>query len=200
MADPLKFYFDFISPYGYLASQLIDDLAAKHGRTVDWCPLLTGISVLKVMGLKGAADTPLKGPYARHDVPRLSRYLNIPFNRPEGPLKPLAPMRAFVWLKDKDPVAAVAFAEALFRTQWSEARNLSEPEDVVAFAVEQGLDGDELRAAIDDPAVKESLRKQVNAALEAGVFGVPTVSVDGELFWGVDRFPMIDDWLSRDGW
>jgi len=200
VATPLKFYFDFISPYGYLASQLVDDLAARHGRAVDWCPLLTGISVLKVMGLKGATDTPLKGPYARHDVPRLARYLNVPFNRPEGPLKPLAPMRAFVWLKGQDPNAAAAFAKSLFKTQWSEARDLSEPEDVVDFAVEWGLNGDDVRAALEAPSVKERLKEHVDAALEAGVFGVPTVEVDGELFWGVDRFPMIEDWLARGGW
>ena len=113
MAGSLEFYFDFISPYAYLGSQKIDDLAAKHGRSVKWRPLLTGVTVLKVMGLKGVAETPLKGPYAQHDIPRFARYLNIPFNRPEGILKPLAPARAFVWLDDRDPDAAAAFALSL---------------------------------------------------------------------------------------
>ncbi len=200
MAGSLEFYFDFISPYAYLGSQKIDDLAAKNGRSVKWRPLLTGVTVLNIMGLKGVAETPLKGPYAQHDIPRFARYLNIPFNRPEGILKPLAPARAFVWLDARDPDAAAAFARSFFRAQWGEAQNLSVPEAVAGFAATLGHDKNAVLKAIGDEAVKEALKQRVSAAVSAGVFGVPTVAVDEELFWGVDRFSMVDDWLTRGGW
>jgi 2-hydroxychromene-2-carboxylate isomerase len=70
---PLNFYFDFISPYGWFASRRVEEIAARHGRTVEWHAMLLGVSVLKVMGLKPLLDTPLKGDYARRDVRRYAR-------------------------------------------------------------------------------------------------------------------------------
>ena len=67
---PLHFYFDFISPFGYFASLRIEDLAARHGRSVEWHAMLLGVAVLKVMGLKSLLDTPLKGDYIRRDAKR----------------------------------------------------------------------------------------------------------------------------------
>lgn len=196
----IDFYFDFISPYAYLGSQLVDALGERQGRGVDWRPLLLGISVLRVMELKAIADTPLKGTYSRHDAPRFARYLGLPFKRPHGVLKPLAPMRAFVWLKQNDPAAATLFARTFFRAQWGEGRNLSDPDAVAALAAELGHNAPAVRAAIDDEAVKQRLRTDVDAAIAAGVFGVPTLVVDGELFWGADRLPMVERWLESGGW
>ena len=73
MTPALKFHFDFISPFGYFASLRIEELAARHGRTVEWHPMLLGVSVMKAMGLKPLLDTPLKGPYTERDVLRYAR-------------------------------------------------------------------------------------------------------------------------------
>lgn len=200
MQPALEFYFDFVSPYAYLGSRLIDDLARGHGRTAIWHPVLIGVTVLKIMGLKPMAQTPLKGPYSQHDVPRVARYLDLPFKRPEGSLKSLAAMRAFVWLDRQDTEAAVDFARAVFQAQWAEGRNLSHSDAVIAFAAALGHDERRVSAAINSPDIKQALRARVDAAVAAGVFGVPSVAVDGELFWGVDRFPMIGHWLDRSGW
>ena len=200
MPATLDFYFDFVSPYAYLGSQIIDDLAHRHGRKVVWRPVLLGVTVLKVMGLKPMAQTPLKGPYARHDVPRFARLLGLPFKRPEGALKSLAAMRAFVWLDRQDSGTAADFARAHFRAQWAEGRNLSDPGEVLTFLAAVGHDERQAREAIESEDIKRELRARVDHAIAAGVFGVPSVIVDGELFWGTDRFPMIEDWLERGGW
>src|SRR5262252_5076042 len=70
---PVDFYFDFISGYGYFASLRIEDIAARHGRGVNWHCMLLGVAVLKVMGLKPLLETPLKGDYVRHDFHRYAR-------------------------------------------------------------------------------------------------------------------------------
>ena len=68
--EPLEFYFDFISPFGYFASLRIEDIAARHGRTVNWNPMLLGVTVVKVMGLRPVMETPLKSDYLERDVMR----------------------------------------------------------------------------------------------------------------------------------
>lgn len=68
------------------------------------------------------------------------------------------------------------------------------------FVKVMGADGASLAAALEDPAVKERARKEVDAAIAAGVFGSPYFVVDGEPFWGVDRMPMLEDWVRRGGW
>ena len=200
MTEPIRFYFDFISPYGYLCAQVIDGIAQKHGREVDWCPLLLGVTVLKVMGLKPVSETPLKNKYVLHDVPRLAKYLGVPFNRPKGVLKPLPPLRAFVWLNKENPALAKTFAKAFFKAQWAHARNLSEPNAVAEFAAGLGFDKTLIREAIRDPEVKQLLVDHVDDAIQKGVFGVPSLLIDGELFWGVEQLPMIDQWLKKGGW
>jgi 2-hydroxychromene-2-carboxylate isomerase len=77
--------------------------------------------------------------------------------------------------------------------------NISNPPDTVAVAAKLGIDANALAAALNDPAVKDKLKSEVDIAIERGVFGSPLVFVDGEPFWGVDRFDQIDRWLSQGG-
>src|SRR3546814_10341238 len=81
MPTPIDFYFDFSSPYGYLASEQIEALAARHGRTVAWRPILLGV-VFQQTGGQPLLDIPLKGGYARHDLARSARLLGLPFQLP----------------------------------------------------------------------------------------------------------------------
>ena len=73
MTPPIDFYFDFSSPYGYLAAQKIEALAAKHGRAVDWHPVLLGV-VFRQTGTAPLTDVPLKGDYSRRDFERSARF------------------------------------------------------------------------------------------------------------------------------
>ena len=202
MAAPIAFYFDFISPYGYFASRQVESLAARHGRTVDWRPMLLGVAVLKVMGLKPLLDTPLKGDYARRDVLRQARRLGIPLGRDLNASvgNPLPPARAFYWVKRHHPELAVPLAHALFHAFWAEGRDLSTPEAVAAIALPAGL---EPAAVIEGTTSDEAatlLRNAVAASIQAGIFGSPTLVVDGEPFWGSDRLRDVDEWLACGGW
>ena len=142
MPAPLGFYFDFISPYGYFASLRIEELAARHGRTVDWQPMLLGVAVLKVMGLKPLLDTPLKGEYVRRDVHRYARRHGVPLRRDLNASvgNPLPPARAFCWVKQQHPALQAPMAHALYHAFWAEGRDLSTPEAVASIALPPVID------------------------------------------------------------
>lgn len=196
----IEFFFDFSSPYGYLAAQKIDALAAKYGRSVDWRPLLLG-AIFKVSGMAPLTMIPLKGDYSKRDFARSARFHGIAgFNMPSKfPIASQAPARIVLWLKARDPVLAVRVAKALFRAYFVDDIDVSNPEAAVAVAVKEGVDAAEARAAVDDPSIKDALKREVGEAIARGVFGSPFVIVDGEPFWGLDRFDQIERWLATGG-
>jgi len=195
---PIDFWFDFLSPFGYLGSLQIEKLAAEHGREVRWRPTLLGVMVMNVMGLPAVPETPLKGPYSGRERNRLFGYFGVPLNpHGDGSLPPLPAIRTFTWLNMKDPALAKQFGQALYRAHWSEATDVTTPEAVAGFAHDRfGIDRADVIAAIDDPAVKDALKASVGEAIDTGVFGVPTFVVDGERFWGNERLPMIERLLA----
>lgn len=200
MPEPIDFYFDFSSPYGYLAAKRIEAIAAKHGRQVAWHPHLIG-AVFPTTGSKPLLEIPLKGDYARHDLARTARGLGIPFKLPDPfPFLSVAAARAFYWLSDSDPAKAKELALALYDRAFGEGAEISSAESVIAVATGLGIDGDALRAALGDPAVKGRLKQEVEAAIERQVFGSPYFFVDGEPFWGHDKMEDLDHWLATGGW
>ena len=196
----IEFFFDFSSPYGYLAAQKIDALAAKYGRSVDWRPVLLG-AIFKETGMAPLTMIPLKGDYSKRDFARSARFHGIAgFNMPSKfPIASQAPARIVLWLKARDPVLAVRVAKALFRAYFVDDIDVSNPEAAVAIAAKEGIDTAEARAAIDDPAIKDALKREVGEAIARGVFGSPFVIVDGEPFWGLDRLDHVERWLATGG-
>lgn len=196
---PIDFYFDFSSPYGYLASQKIEALAERHGRAVDWHPMLLGV-VFKQTGAAPLTEVPVKGPYSKHDFFRSARYHAVPFNMPPVfPIPAQAPSRIMLWAKAKSAADGARMAKALYRAFFVEGRDISKPDVAAEVAGEQGFDVAQARASVDDPAIKDALKREVDGAIAAGVFGSPYVIVDGEPFWGLDRFDQIERWLREDG-
>jgi 2-hydroxychromene-2-carboxylate isomerase len=196
-AKPIDFYFDFSSPYGYLAAQKIGALAEKHGRTVDWHPILLGV-IFKQTGGAPLTEVPVKGPYSKRDFARSARFHGIDFRMPPVfPIPAQAPSRVMLWAKARDAAAGARVAKALFRAYFVDGRDISKPEVAAAVAGDAGLDAAAARAAVDDPAIKDALKREVDAAIAAGVFGSPYVVVDGEPFWGLDRFDQVERWLAQ---
>ena len=198
---PIEFYFDLISPYGYLASTRIEAIAARYGRAVDWKPVLLGITVMKVMGLPPLPQTPLKKDYVARDVPRMARLLGVPLvmHGLKG-INSLAASRAFLWLKAKDPALASRFAQRVYARLWQEGRDITQPSDMADEAAALGVDRAAVLTAIESPEMKAALKAAVEAAIANGVFGVPTFIVDGEPLWGVDRLWMLEHWLAHGDW
>lgn len=200
MADPIDFYFDFSSPYGYFAAFKIDEIGETHGREVVWHPIMLG-PAFKASGNAPLIDQPLKGAYSKHDWERLARYMQVPWTFPEPfPVATLAAARAFYWLEGTDKALARRFAHAVFRTYFGEGRTIQPPDTVAEIGAEMGIGRADLLAAIQAPEWKQRLKDETDAAIARGVFGSPFIFVDGEGFWGADRLWMVRHWLARGGW
>ena len=200
--EPIDFYFDFLSMYGYFASLRIEAIAARHGRSVRWHSMLLGVSVMKTMGLKPLLDTPLKGDYVVHDTRRYVRRHSLQIARqPTDPMMdPRPAARAFYWLRRQHPGTETAFAREAYHRYWQLAQDLGRPERVADIAPVIGLEAEALRAGLESEVARNDLRDAVAASLERGVFGSPFFIVDGEPFWGSDRLEQLDDWLATGGW
>ena len=197
---PVDFYFEFSSPYGYIATQLADDFEKRIGRPLAWRPMLLG-PVFKMTGGAPLTAIPLKGDYSKRDFSRSARHYQVPFRFPDKfPINTVAACRAFYWVNDKDPAKAKALAKALYRAFFAENRDISDAAIVVEVAKSLGIEGDALAAALEDPALKDRTKKEVDAAIARGVFGSPFFIIDGEPFWGVDRMAMAEEWVKSGGW
>lgn len=173
----MHWYFDFISPFAYLAWPRVRALMRE--RPVELRPILFA-GVLDTLGHKGPAEIPAKRVFTyRHVLWRAhqrGRPLNFP---PAHPFNPLPALRLCQAL-DAKPEAV----EAIFDWIWAEGRAADSPAALAPLAERLGVA--DLAAALAAPAVKQKLRANFDDAVREGVFGVPTLVVDGELFWGED--------------
>jgi len=197
--EPIEFWFDFSSPYSYIASERIDELAAKHDRRVKWRPIMLG-AAFKASGLPFLVSVPLKGDYSKRDFDRSARYLGVPYKfPPKFPVTTLAAARGYYWLHGQDCARAREFAHAVFRAYWIDGRDIGDLPVVLEIAGKLGIDRDAFTAAIATPEIKDRLKQETEAAVARGMFGAPYFMVDGEPFWGADRLPQIDKWLATGG-
>jgi 2-hydroxychromene-2-carboxylate isomerase len=189
----VTFYYDLMSPYAYLAAERLDSV--MPGR-VEWQPVLLG----GLFGATGRSSWAVGDPARRERgiaeiERRAARYGMPPLRWPERwPTSSLHAMRAAVYARRAGRERE--FAAAAFRTAFAEGRDLGEPEHVLAAAARAGLEGAE--EALADQSVKDELRAVTDAAHARGVFGVPTVAVGDELFWGDDRLEDAAAALARD--
>ncbi len=195
----VDFWFDFSSPYSYIASELIDELAAKHGRKVRWRPVMI-TAAFKASGLPMLTTVPLKGAYSQRDFDRSARFHGIPYVFSQHfPANTLTAARAYYWLHAQDCAKARTFAHAVFRALWRDDRNIADLAVVGDIGESLGILRADLETAVARQDIKDRLRAETDAAIAQGMFGVPYFNVDGEHFWGADRLPQIDKWLATGG-
>lgn len=196
-AAPIRFWFDFSSPYSYIASSWVDALAARHGRRVQRHAILLG-ATFQASELKSPVSYPIKREYSLHDFARSARFHGLPYQVPPVfPLPTQNAARVFWWLHDnRGAEAAAAWAQAGLAAVFTRGVPLHEPAALKALAAEQGLDADAAEAVWNDAAWKARLKQANDEAIAAGVFGAPFFMIDGEPFWGNDRLPQMERWLA----
>ena len=195
-AAPIDFYFDFSSPYSYIASEWIEALAARHGRTVNWMAILLG-ATFQAAELKSPVSHPIKREYSLRDFERSARFAGVPLKLPEKfPIPTQNAARLFWWLKAKRDTTASHWARHCLRAYFARGVDLSDTEALKGLAVEFGLDAQEAEAVWSDPQCKLRLKSANDAAIAAGIFGAPSFVIDGEPFWGNDRRAQIERWLA----
>jgi 2-hydroxychromene-2-carboxylate isomerase len=190
----LEFFYDFVSPYSYLASTQVEGLARRTGARLRWRPFLLG-GVFKSTGNRAPIETVAKGKHMWTDLDRWARKLEVPLRRPR--VFPVPTMLALRAALAAPPEALPAASRALFKAVWADDREVGNPATLAAILGEAGLDGPALVAAA--PAQKEALTRQTQEAVDRGAFGAPTFFVGSELFVGNDRLDFVEALLRVAG-
>ena len=190
----LDFFYEFASPYSYLAAMRIAALAEGAGVTVRWRPFLLG-PIFRAQGYAAspAEVFPLKGAHMWRDLARLAAIAHLPpVTRPDPfPPNAILAARVAVWLDD---ASRPAFSRAVFTAAFAQGRDIAARETVRQLLAGLGHFCDDIIAEAEAPANKERLRGETEAAGRLGIFGAPSfVTPDGELFWGNDRLEMALD-------
>jgi 2-hydroxychromene-2-carboxylate isomerase len=183
MAEPV-FYYDFNSPFAYIAAHRVDDVLPVQPR---WQPIALAFLLIAQRREPWSFDLETREPTMR-DCERRAAALGLPLEWPDGwPRESysLLPLRAAVIAEQAGLLRE--FSRAAFRRHFSDPAGVGGLDAVLAAAEEARLDPEEVRAHVGDDDVKAAVKDATDAAIELGVFGVPTVQVGDELFWGDDR-------------
>lgn len=199
---PVDFYFDFSSPYGYFAAEKIEHVIAPFELSVIWHPILLGPAFAKT-GNRPLAEQPIKDDYSVHDWARLARFMNLPWSMPDiFPISTVNTARAFYGIEEElgGHEKAKEFAKVAYKAYFGHGRAINDLDIIADLAKQCDVDGEHLRQVITTQTIKDRLHHEVEESLNKGVFGSPFVIIDGEKFWGSDRFWMIKRWLKSGGW
>ncbi len=193
-ATALRFCFDYVSPNAYLAWTQLPALVGPRGVSVEPVPVLFA-GLLEAHQRVGPAEIPAHIRWMWKNVLRKSTLLHVPFQPPVfHPFNPLLALRvSSLSLAASDRTRLI---DALFKAVWVRSLHVSEPEVVRRVADEIGLPGAALVEKASGQGTKELLHKQTDDAISRGVFGVPTMEIGGELFWGYDDFPYLAMYLD----
>lgn len=184
----LDFYYEFASPYSYLAATRIGPMAEAAGVHVNWCPFLLG-PIFAEQGYTSSPfnDFPLKGAHMWRDLQRLAVHYRLPDVTQPDPFPANGLLAARVALKLND-ASRPAFTIALFKAAFAQGRDIGDREVVRQVLAGLGHFCDSVIPEAETPENKAALKAMTERARAAGVFGAPSfVTADGELFWGNDR-------------
>lgn len=193
MAEPISFYFDFVSSYSYPVMTRIDEVGARAGRAVDWI----AVSLPEVFRERRAISPrlhPAKLAHNQNDLKRLCAMWGIPWTPQPGPLDATLPRLAFWRLKARDAKLARNFAEAANRAWFGRGADTATPAGLASVCAAAGLAVTEadLAAVLDDADAKARLEAAQLQAIADGMFGAPFMVADGETFWGADRLSHLE--------
>ena len=191
MSKTVEFYFDVGSPTAYLAHKRLGQLSAQYGLQVRYIPMLLG-GVFKATGNTSPVTIPAKGKYMlEQDLPRFAQRYGVPLNfNPHFPINTLNLMRGAIAAGRLGCLEA--YVDLAFDAVWVKEKNMGDPVVLSQALSEAGLDAEGLVALSQDPEVKAELLANTEAAVARGVFGAPTLFMDGAMYFGQDRLDFIE--------
>lgn len=189
----VELFFDFISPYAYFASEELPRICERHGAALTFRPILFA-GLLDHFGHLGPAEIPIKAQNTFRDTVRHAVRRDIPFQFPKyHPFKSVNALRLALELVSGADQPAIV--RTLFRAGWQEGEDMGDPDALTRALDKAGFDGAALLSRTRDADVKAALRSETERAADLGVFGVPTMIIDDELYWGKDRLGDVETHL-----
>lgn len=195
----IDFIYDFGSANSYLVHYTLPALAAKHGAEVNYCPVLLG-GVFKATNnqspMAAFADVKGKLNYQRLEIKRFIERHGLEFKmNPHFPVMTIALMRAAIFAMGKPWERD--FLDAIFDATWRDGKKMDEPDVIAQVLDDAELPTSDIIAATQDPEVKTALIKATEDAVSRGVYGAPTMFLNGEMFYGKDSLPDLEWRLSQ---
>lgn len=182
----IRFSFDFLSPYAWLAARKLKALARDEGCTFEYAPVLLA-GLLQANGTKGPAEVPTKRDFVFRDILRSCQLEGFsPKFPPSHPFNPLNALRIVTAVEQSQRGALV---DCLFDMAWNQGKDISDVEVLEDCAKSMHLPWDTLQSAMRSEPVKLALRQETEGAAKRGLFGVPSFEYENELYWGHDRLP-----------
>lgn len=196
MTKQVEFFFDFGSPYTYLAYHQLPKIAKARNAEIVWRPMLLG-GVFQATGNHSPAEVPLKGRHVNVDLQRWAKHFGVDFAmNPHFPINTLHLMRGAVAMQMRSDAEFQQYLAAVFDAMFGKPRNLGVPNEVGAVLQESGFDLALFLSLINEQSVKDALKKNTSEAVERGVFGAPTFFVGDQMFWGQDRLHFVEEALA----
>ena len=185
MNKHLEFYFDFVSPYSYIAHKEILKLVKNNSLKVDYKPILLG-GLHNMHGIKAPAFIPAKAKHMIKDCKLIAikNGLKFKFNS-YFPIRSLNLMRG-VFVAEEDNIKSY-YIDSIFNTIWQDGLNMNDPVIVEKVLKNLSINPKTFILRSTSSQIKDSLRKKTNDAYEKGIFGAPTFVVNNKIFWGQDR-------------
>ncbi len=191
----VTFFYDYGSPASYLAWTQLPALCARHAATIDYRPILIG-GLFKLTGNRSPVTVDAKGAWFFKDMARFAERYDVPFRKnPHFIINSLPLMRGALWAEAEGRLGD--YNRIMFEACWVEGRDLNDPAVIMATLAEGGLDAGTVAEAIRTDAIKQRLIQVTQDAVDQGIFGVPSMIVDGELHFGQDRLEWVEDALER---
>ena len=185
MIKPLEFYFDFISPYSFLAHKQIREMENKEGIKVIYKPVLLG-GLHNLHGIKAPAFIPAKAKHMVRDCKLIAEKNDIRFKfNAYFPIKTLNLMRG-VLVAEEDNVKKY-YIDNIFNTIWQDGLNMNDTIVIQKILQNLNINPKTFSLRINSSLIKDLLKKKTNEAHQRGVFGAPTFVVNNKIFWGQDR-------------
>jgi 2-hydroxychromene-2-carboxylate isomerase len=190
MARELEFFFDYGSPFSYLADSQLKALAERTGARVVYRPMLLG-GVFKETGNSSPIAIEAKRKYMMADLERWAKYYAVPaLHNAHFPINTIRLMRGSVAAEHLGVFAQ--YHRAIYDAFWRDGLNLGDPAVVREVLGRAGLDPERIAAASEEHAVKDALRVSTETAVARGAFGAPTFFVGDQMFWGNDRLMFVE--------
>jgi 2-hydroxychromene-2-carboxylate isomerase len=195
LSPRLEYFFDYVSPFSYLADSQVAGVVERTGAELVYRPFLLG-GVMQASGNSPPFTVPAKGRYVAEDTQRWAKRYGVPMEpNPHFPIKTVLPMRAALVLLEDGGFDA--YHQAVFRSMWTEGGNVGDKEVLTVLIEKLGLDAARLLERTQDPAIKDALRVNTEEAVERGAFGAPTFFVGDQLFFGNDRLDFVEEALRQ---